>query len=251
MSATFSLLNGDGKNPFSHIDFIQFAPTDWVFNFLTNSVYWNNNATSQATSDPFEKYLGKTGNYISAYGIVSLFANGRYSVNFELQDMLSSLPDLNQAINASLFKGDLYAGATISSPSDARGKTQMQMMVSENPLIQEAALGMLTSGTGNVISRSVRTYSVYQGLEEGIVRYVGITSRSPATRFAEHIANGGERSLLRFETIEGASGLTRRQARIMEQNLINQYELQKNGGQLLNKINSIAPKNWWKFGIEK
>ena len=36
----------------------------------------------------------------------------------------------------------------------------------------------------------------------------------------------------------------------MEQMLINQYGLGKNGGQLLNKINSISPKYWDMYGIE-
>jgi hypothetical protein len=49
--------------------------------------------------------------------------------------------------------------------------------------------------------------------------------------------------------IEGAEGLTRTQARIWEQTLINQYGLGKNGGMLYNQINSIAPKYWWQYGI--
>jgi len=44
--------------------------------------------------------------------------------------------------------------------------------------------------------------------------------------------------------------LTRTQARVWGQTLINQYGLQKNGGLLLNKINSIAPANWWQYGIK-
>jgi hypothetical protein len=48
---------------------------------------------------------------------------------------------------------------------------------------------------------------------------------------------------------EGAQGLTKQQARVMEQTFINQYGLGKNGGQLLNKMNSIAPKYWKENGI--
>jgi len=40
------------------------------------------------------------------------------------------------------------------------------------------------------------------------------------------------------------------QARIMEQNLINKYGMIKNGGSLYNKINSISPKYWDKYGIK-
>lgn len=35
----------------------------------------------------------------------------------------------------------------------------------------------------------------------------------------------------------------------MEQALITQHGLEKNGGQLLNKINSISPKYWKENGI--
>lgn len=49
--------------------------------------------------------------------------------------------------------------------------------------------------------------------------------------------------------VQGATDLTRTNARILEQNLIIKYGLGNNGGLLLNKINSIAPKNWSIFGI--
>lgn len=41
------------------------------------------------------------------------------------------------------------------------------------------------------------------------------------------------------------------QARTMEQNLINKFGLQKNGGQLYNKIKSISPKFWDGVRIKK
>jgi len=37
----------------------------------------------------------------------------------------------------------------------------------------------------------------------------------------------------------------------MEQNLINKYGMQKNGGQLYNQRNSISPKFWNGLGIKK
>jgi hypothetical protein len=42
-----------------------------------------------------------------------------------------------------------------------------------------------------------------------------------------------------------------RLARILEQNLINKFGLERDGGQLFNKINSISEKNWFKYGIIK
>jgi len=95
------------------------------------------------------------------------------------------------------------------------------------------------------------THLVYEGLDAaGNVKYIGITGRDAAVRFGEHFAAGGEKGSLFFRTIQGAEGLSKTQARIWEQTLINQYGLQKNGGVLLNKINSIAPKNWWQYGIK-
>jgi hypothetical protein len=95
------------------------------------------------------------------------------------------------------------------------------------------------------------TNAVYQGLDAaGKTRYVGITSREPAVRFAEHAASGTAKAPLQYRVIKGAEGLSRIDARIWEQSLINQYGLRKNGGQLFNQINSIAPKYWWQYGIK-
>lgn len=95
-------------------------------------------------------------------------------------------------------------------------------------------------------------YTPYWGIDEaGNVRYVGITSRDPAIRFAEHgrtIGTGKE--LLEYNVIEGVENLTKINARIFEQNLINKFQLGKNGGTLFNKINSISPKKWSLHGIE-
>jgi hypothetical protein len=62
--------------------------------------------------------------------------------------------------------------------------------------------------------------------------YAGITNNL-ARRALEH----GE------QLTEIATGLTRQQARAVEQALIEQYGLAKGGGALLNKINSIAQSN--------
>ena len=94
------------------------------------------------------------------------------------------------------------------------------------------------------------TNVVYQGIDEaGTVRYIGITEREPAVRFAEHLNSGTPRALLDYKVVNRATGLTRTQARVWEQTLINQYGLGRNGGLLLNKINSIAPKYWKQYGI--
>ena len=92
-------------------------------------------------------------------------------------------------------------------------------------------------------------YSVYHGLNDlGEVAYVGITKRNPTVRFGEHLNSiGTGKEFLRYDVIEGS--LMKTEARIIEQKIINQYGLQKNGGQLLNNINSIAPKYWFQYGL--
>jgi RHS repeat-associated protein len=93
------------------------------------------------------------------------------------------------------------------------------------------------------------TQTVYKGVDAaGKVRYVGRTGRDAAVRFGEHARSGTSRSLLDYRVVE--TGLTTPQARIWEQNMINSLGLQKNGGQLFNQINSIAPKYWWQYGIK-
>jgi len=75
--------------------------------------------------------------------------------------------------------------------------------------------------------------------------YVGMTGRDPEVRWGEHAMGTDEaKAALNFETV--ASGLTEQEARILEQQLINKYGLDN----LLNKINSIAPKFWDPLGIE-
>ncbi len=92
--------------------------------------------------------------------------------------------------------------------------------------------------------------SVYVGVDkDGTIRYVGITGRKPETRWNEHYNSGTEKANLRYRTIQNATGLSRIQARIIEQRLINVYGMQKYNGALYNKINSIRPRYWNKYGI--
>ena len=94
--------------------------------------------------------------------------------------------------------------------------------------------------------RGSGTYSVYYGIDTktNTVRYIGITKRKPISRFAEHAASGTNRALLRFHKIEVSGNFSHYQARLLEQTLINFYGLEKNGGQLFNKINSISSQKW-------
>ena len=59
-------------------------------------------------------------------------------------------------------------------------------------------------------------------------------------RYAEHKNSGGPKAKLHFEAKH--KNLTKIQARKLEQKIIDKYGMKKNGGQLYNKINSIAKK---------
>jgi RHS repeat-associated protein len=86
---------------------------------------------------------------------------------------------------------------------------------------------------------------VYVGLENGQIRYVGITARNIFVRQAEHLRSGKN---IFLQQVNGAVNLTRTQARVIEQTLINQYRAQ--GVNLMNRINSIDPRKWNMFGIK-
>ncbi|MBY8962546.1 hypothetical protein KJK34_07250 [Flavobacterium sp. D11R37] len=71
---------------------------------------------------------------------------------------------------------------------------------------------------------------------DGAIQYVGITNNI-ARRAAEHLASKGIR------IAELMKNLSRKDAKAVEQALIEIYGLGKNGGTLLNKINSISARN--------
>ena len=84
-------------------------------------------------------------------------------------------------------------------------------------------------GTGEV--------SVYiSKLGKSVVQYVGITN-DIVRRAGEHARSKG------IVIIELITKMSRADARAVEQVLIEWYEMNKNGGTLLNCINSISPQN--------
>jgi RHS repeat-associated protein len=110
-----------------------------------------------------------------------------------------------------------------------------------------SVLGSVGKGATKLVSFGLRSgvgqkaiTSIYVAYREGRVIYVGITD-SLKTRAAAHALERG------FEITEIMGGMIRSDARAVEQALIEYYGLAKNGGSLLNKINSIAetnPKYW-------
>ena len=70
----------------------------------------------------------------------------------------------------------------------------------------------------------------------GEVQYTGITGNLEQ-RAAAHLGQKG----ISIDAIPGLSCLSRCDARAVEQTLINHHGLAKDGGTLMNKINSISP----------
>ena len=94
------------------------------------------------------------------------------------------------------------------------------------------------------------TYSVYVGKNENRIGYVGITKRNPEIRIGEHLRSNSIRNSLSYNTIKSTGNYSSIRAHILEQKIINYYKLQKNGGLLYNKINSLAPKKWPLYQIK-
>lgn len=135
--------------------------------------------------------------------------------------------------------GNIEAGVLTGGLGSLASEAAQMVAISQS-------FGEVSTATSIVTTTAEGTHSVYQGVDAaGVVRYIGITGRDFAIREAEHLASGTARAGLRYSVIEGATGLTKDAARVMEQNLINSNGL----GNLLNKINSIAPKNWAQFGV--
>ncbi len=99
------------------------------------------------------------------------------------------------------------------------------------------ALSLPTPVNGVVKAESAAgEMSVYISVSNGVTQYAGITN-NVARRAAEHLAGKG----INIQPL--MTGLSMGQARAVEQALIEIHGLSKNGGTLLNKINSIAASN--------
>jgi hypothetical protein len=84
--------------------------------------------------------------------------------------------------------------------------------------------------------------------EAGNIRYIGMTGRDVSIRATEHWNSNTDKALLdAFRPY--ANNLTKREARILEQTLINARRGVR-GDQLLNIRNSIAPQYWESLGIK-
>jgi hypothetical protein len=167
---------------------------------------------------------------IALYGGIVGLANGKPGALIDLAD-------------AFLFRPPHFEPSNTTQKVGGYGVLGASLFINPEMGTEEGALG---------IEAKLGSYIGYHGYDSsGVVRYVGITMRDAAERFGEHLAaKGTGKELLRYEAVEGAEGMTKLEARIWEQQQILKYKLGKEGGQLLNKINSIAQKYWQLYGIQ-
>lgn len=153
---------------------------------------------------------------------------------------IQALINLNPIVGA----GNVYSGLTQST--DVFGQEQGGVGTAvEAGLLFIPGGGFVKAGARSTVTRGASF--VYEGIDQstGAVKYGGISSRAKGVRWSEHLASGTEKALLDYRVVPGANGLSRLDARIIEQKLINHYGLPN----LLNIRNSIAPKYWNKHGI--
>jgi len=109
----------------------------------------------------------------------------------------------------------------------------------------------VVKGTAKAVAKE-NVHSVYKLVDDADnVVYVGRTRQGVLNRYKQHLGDPKKQDWIHdvFPT-EHATNLTLDGARVMEQQLINQYRLQKHGGQFYNRINSISPSKWAKHGID-
>ena len=100
---------------------------------------------------------------------------------------------------------------------------------------------------GGISKNNLRDYTVYVIYRNGTtdVEYVGITKNYDA-RYSAHKNGPRFNHFDTYKMIPIATGLTRSEARAMEQTIITAYGI----GTLKNMINSISPKKWDNFNSE-
>ncbi len=138
---------------------------------------------------------------------------------------------LEQGHHSGIFKGQTYdeidSSIGVVDISDDRAnwvESKNESGINSDVLVYESSDAARGSTT------------VYTSASKGVTQYVGITNNL-ARRSAEHLASKG----INIQPL--MKGLSRTDARAVEQALIEIHGLGKNGGTLLNRINSISPKN--------
>jgi RHS repeat-associated protein len=142
------------------------------------------------------------------------------------------------AIGVAQVAGGVVAGTSISVVSGLATGAALGVTALETGVATVAETVAAVTGADSVRGATGGGMTVYQSVVNGVTEYVGITNNL-ARRAAEHMSQSGRE----IRAIEGASNLTVRAARGLEQVLIEQNGLAKNGGTLNNLINSVSNSN--------
>jgi filamentous hemagglutinin len=110
--------------------------------------------------------------------------------------------------------------------------------VTESEEVAAEAVNAAGGGAKDAVPNPGKTAVYVSTAEDGTVQYVGITDNLEA-RSAAHLSQKG----IEIDAIPGLQNISRSDARAVEQVLIEYNGLGKNGGSLINKINSISTAN--------
>lgn len=207
-----------GNNPFSNVDPSGFCSQNSGSSFGST---WAASAGDRAIQSSLNEY---------AMGAVSQAtqSENRYWTN----------PDTGntEAVSSAFIA---------SNPGDAAVQYFNRMDMAKDVAIN-AAVFVATDGLGELAfageaERGI--FSVYQSINRTTdeVQYVGITSNFEARFAAHYTGRNSSGTPMVIEQIQGMTGFSLSDARAVEQTLIDTYGYQRNGGTLLNKINSISP----------
>jgi hypothetical protein len=159
------------NNPINYVDPDGRQGTDWVHNRETNQIYWNKDATSQATAKTNETYLGKSGTYTTENGsTTALHSNGSHTNNsllgptgsFNNLDPLIHAGDSAPMMSVAAF-GIPEDGSYIretpasNSPEVAMGNPSGQLAVAGLYGLQGAAMEIGTSKALGILAKVATT----------------------------------------------------------------------------------------------
>ena len=201
--------------------------------------------TSDPAQDGWNWYAYANGNPMSyadptGYGASSVL--NAMQTGLSVLGFVPGLGAVADIVNAgiSAARGD-YIGAGFSLAAavpligDFAAAGKAVRSVSQVSRVSHTAAPVISAARVEV---AVAQTSVYSAVENGVTRYVGITDNLSA-RAATHLGEKG----ISIQPLAGLTGMSRIDARAVEQVLIEAHGLSKNGGTLLNKINSISQKN--------
>lgn len=242
---------GSYKSSHTYTDQVSDYESDLLY---YNSRYYHPTLKTFTSPDPVAEYtpeqvlatpqLLNTYSYVANNPIVYNDPGGEYlDVAIDLGFTAYSVYRLGHAV---LTGGDVR-GEAVNLALDAGG-ILVPGAVGLGTVNRASQAAMKVEGGGNAVASVKKandeTYTVYQGFDKttGEIKYVGITKRNPDNRFKEHKNSGdSDRNNLVYKPMKNATNLSRNDARVIEQAVINNKGLSKNGGQLVNRINSISP----------